>query len=519
MNAFESVEFYKINKNGERVNLAFGYQTNYIYTNDKIYAIIVMKPGFKMNNPSAYLTIDHFTVETVGTGEYEHLVYRLDGFYLPEEPAYKSISYRFGATQLPKKTEPPKPPKEEVEKFTLNIGQMSGATNFSFTAYDPNDPTNVKTLTTKGGSIRDIPKGWMLKGEIEMQRNKYLDNTGSNEIKDTDLKMEIIDEGINNSYVKYSFDGYEVTSNLYLATSHVTAFNHVTYNLNGGTWTDTTLEAHPQLRWAENNGQLYQTFITPNQSVYKPTDPIRKGYKFIGWKSSSDIGKPNGSQSVHMDNYDFAEIDINTNADYVQGGIVSLVAQWEAQAPEFETETIEIVECEKFNKSDLIKGEINYNDDDVNKEKRSVEYSYPEDFDPKTPGEYKVLVTVKNGVGETTEKEAKVIVKRKWTPIEPTPILAVQDKTIKVGDDFRLTDLITDGGVDNVEITPPEGFDKNKPGVYDITFTKTAENGSKIIKTAKLTILPKDEEEPFVYEEKYRTEEAFEIEVEFDEKT
>lgn len=164
-----------------------------------------------------------------------------------------------------------------------------------------------------------------------MPKNKYLIGTGSDRITAHDFKMEVIDEGVNNSHVKYTIDNYDITSNLYLGTSSVTWFNNVTYNINGGTWTDTTLNQHPDLRWDANanNGKIYQAFITPKKSVYKPTDPTREGYKFLGWKSNSDIGKTDGTQSVKMDKYDFKEVDVNNYSGYVQGSIVYLTAQWE----------------------------------------------------------------------------------------------------------------------------------------------------------------------------------------------
>lgn len=208
---------------------------------------------------------------------------------------------------------------------------MSFADSLEFTAYDPNNPSNSKSVSTKWGSITGIPEGWKLKGEITMPKNKYLMGTGSDLITARDFEMEVIDESVNNSHVKYTTDDYDIKSNLHLGTYSVTAFNHVTYHLNGGTWTDTTLNKQPNLRWDDGDiGQIYQAFITPKQSVYKPTDPTREGYKFLGWKSSSDIGKPDGTNSVHMNEYNFKEVDVNNYSGYALAGIVHLTAQWEA---------------------------------------------------------------------------------------------------------------------------------------------------------------------------------------------
>ena len=173
-----------------------------------------------------------------------------------------------------------------------------------------------------------------------MPKNKYLIGTGLDLITARDFEMEVIDDGVDNSHVKDTINDYVINSNLYLGTSSVTMFNHVTYNMNGGTWIDTTLNEQSELRWdaGADNGQIYQAFITLKKSVYKPTNPTREGYKFLGWKSTSDIDKPDGTNSVHMDKYDFDEIDVNNYSGYVMGSIVYLTAQWEELVTKYEDE-------------------------------------------------------------------------------------------------------------------------------------------------------------------------------------
>ena len=502
MNKFESLKFYKVTPEGEKVDLGLGYLSHRVTSDDKLHAEIVMKPGYEMTFVDLDLmSKDKFTETNKGTEDSPQYVYTLKDFQLPGgSNSFKSSTVRFHGKKLEVKPEPPKPPVEKVQTYKLDVSRMGEAESFSFTATDPEDPTKTKTINSLR-AINDIPEGWILKGEIVMPKNKYLMNTQSMEINipsetqspKTELKMEVIKKDVNDGKVKYTFDNHVVDSNIWLATGHVTAFNHVTYDVNGGVWTDTTLqEQEGLLRWKElnsNGDEIYQAFIMPNESVYKPSDPTKKGYRFVGWRSSSDIGKPNGTQSVRMENYDFAEKDVNTTADYVLAGIVYLTAQWEANVPEFEPKTVTIVEGENFDPKELIDGEINYNDEDVNTDKRKVDYEFPEKYDPKTPGEYKIKITVTNGVGGTTTKEGTLIVKRKWTPIEPAPTLEIPDKTIKVGDDFRVEDMVPENEKGKVTIETPEGFDKNKPGKYEIKFTKTNENGAKITKTATLTVL------------------------------
>ena len=68
------------------------------------------------------------------------------------------------------------------------------------------------------------------------------------------------------------------------------------------------------------------------------------------------------------------------------------------------------------------------------------------------------------------------------------PTLEVSDKTITAGNAFDpVKDMVTDSAGGEVKVEAPEGFDANKPGEYEFTFTITNEGGTAT-KTAKLTV-------------------------------
>ncbi|MGX7068481.1 immunoglobulin-like domain-containing protein [Gemella bergeri] len=86
------------------------------------------------------------------------------------------------------------------------------------------------------------------------------------------------------------------------------------------------------------------------------------------------------------------------------------------------------------------------------------------------------------------------------TPINIPPILELRDKTITIGNEIELKELIVKSedsdGKDLKNITTlvnDGGFDNNKAGKYTIMFKVTDKNGTSVTKNATITVNPKSE--------------------------
>lgn len=111
-----------------------------------------------------------------------------------------------------------------------------------------------------------------------------------------------------------------------------------------------------------------------------------------------------------------------------------------------------------------------------------------------TSGEYKISAVVDNGTS-MTRPYAKVIVKKKVTPILNPPKLEVENKTIKVGENLDINSLIKlaedgDGNdiKNEVKISDDGGFNANTAGTYSITFKLKDKNGITVTKVATVEV-------------------------------
>lgn len=171
------------------------------------------------------------------------------------------------------------------------------------------------------------------------------------------------------------------------------------------------------------------------------------------------------------------------------------------EAPILEVENKTILQGEDFNLKDLIKNPL---------EKDSVTIEEDEGFNKDKVGTYTITFKVKNKIGITTYKKAKVTVNPKKLKLNEIPVLQVIDKQIKAGENLDLKSLITkasdkedgDNLIDKVEIDQ-KLFDNKKAGEYKIKYTLTDSKGASITKEATVQVVEtKKPDKPLVAEEK-----------------
>ena len=171
------------------------------------------------------------------------------------------------------------------------------------------------------------------------------------------------------------------------------------------------------------------------------------------------------------------------------------------EAPALQLEDKTIIQGEDFNLKDLIKKPS---------EKDSVTIEDNGGFNKDKVGTYTITFKLKNKIGVTTYKRAKVTVNPKKLKLNQIPDLQVVDKQIKVGEELDLKSLITkasdkedgDNLIDKVEIDQ-KLFDSKKAGEYKIKYTLTDSKGASITKEATVLVVEtKKPDKPLVAEEK-----------------
>ena len=210
--------------------------------------------------------------------------------------------------------EDPVTPNVADRDYTFYYG-ANGSTvveSMEFEAYNPETGDVIKINKNSG---KKVPKGYSLRGTIKMVPTYYNTNFGAQAISNEDFNIISSGEG-DNGQITYKLDNFapdftginDVRMQSILAGNNTT-FNYASYYTEGGTWTD-DIEPSERLRWNPDEG-LYQIYIVPKESVYKPTDPVRYGYQFLGWDVKSYLNQTNKRNPKHYGpgEYNFTETD------------------------------------------------------------------------------------------------------------------------------------------------------------------------------------------------------------------
>lgn len=120
------------------------------------------------------------------------------------------------------------------------------------------------------------------------------------------------------------------------------------------------------------------------------------------------------------------------------------------------------------------------------------------EVDTTKAGKYEVTYKVTDSKGASRTKTITVTVNPKMEPLNEAPTIDVTDKEITVGDKFDPKDGVTakdkeDGNLtDKIEILK-NTVDPSKPGVYEVTYKVTDNQGATCTKTIAVTVNPKME--------------------------
>ena len=364
----------------------------------------------------------------------------------------------------------------------------SSAKSGSFSYYDPKDPEGTRQEIPTDRSHVKIPAGWLLDAEIVMDKTRVITGTGSSELPIEKFTITNSGEG-KDATLTYTLKGFDPQGEwISLNAWQTQPTNYATFYLNGGTWTDTH---ETDLAGGKGTG-YYQIFITPYGKVYKPTDPVREGYKFKGWVGYSQLDKDLNAQSKQKnftaDNpYAFDEVDPNIAVRYIRGNIVRLTAAWESVPPTIETQDKTIFVGDDFDPKSLLVSGKDYAGNDIS-DTVIMDGLYRVD----KPGTYPITYTVKDRLGRTASKAGNLIVKQKPAVIVEAPVLDANEKTVFVGDEIDFSALygVTGEGTE-VYVDSKTKINTGVAGTYPVTLIAINKDGVKTTKTVDVIVKDK----------------------------
>ncbi|MGY3756689.1 hypothetical protein ACWOAQ_08650 [Helcococcus kunzii] len=184
-----------------------------------------------------------------------------------------------------------------------------------FYAVDPNNEENKIEMNVEAYN-NNIPRNYIVKGEVVMKPGYLLKRTSKDHF---DIQVSLDSSSgekldPNTSKIKYNITSDSL--NEFGTTNFKTPFdfsgympiNYAEFKLNGGTWTDENVGNLS----TSSNPDVREILIVPYNNVYKPTDPTREGYTFLGWVGISrltELNNSNPSEFTLENPYKFDEKD------------------------------------------------------------------------------------------------------------------------------------------------------------------------------------------------------------------
>lgn len=298
---------------------------------------------------------------------------------------------------------------EDPVSFMYEKPDASNVQSANFYASNPLNPK--ERIDLKEHAFQTIPAGWLLNGTIQMAPGKVLTSTASSITEDA-FETSVTGTG-RNARLTMKLKDYNPSGDIFALGWQTDEFNYARYNLCGGKWTDKEPD-EPQL--FQDPEKFRQIHITPLGTVYKPTNPTREGYTFVGWVGKSLLDRAANEADTPREFtpnnlYSFTEKDPNHTVGYTRHQIVTLSALW-AKEPTLEVSDKTIAVGADFDPAAMITQAQDFQNKSL-KDKAQVQG----DYDPNKPGTYTLIFTVTDKYGGKTTKKAKLIVK----PQAPAP--------------------------------------------------------------------------------------------------